>query len=124
MVRREDVMTYHDGDVVQDGGKATEVLRRGPRRVVPGVQRAGGSQEQSLALVGGAQLLQEQEEVGRVIRADGVAANALTVRVFVAGREEGAAPSVSRLRSETSASEAELLQKVLTRSRARPGYTS
>lgn len=75
-------VVVHDHGVVEDVGEAGEVGGLCCAGIVPGEE--GGGCGQIETGVGGAELLEEGEEVGRIVVIDGIAAQALLVGVLPA----------------------------------------
>ena len=77
-------VVVHDLDEVEHGGEGGDVGGGRASGVREGGDGCRGAENEAGGRAGGTELLEEEEEVGRVGRGDGVAANALVVRVFPA----------------------------------------
>lgn len=77
-------IVVHDGNEVQDGGEARDVGAGRAGLILPR-QNGGRSRDDEVLSSGiSAQLLEEAEEVGSVVRAESVATNSGIIRVFPA----------------------------------------
>lgn len=74
---------YHDHDVVEHVGEPAQVCRPGAGGIVPGEEGGGGSEGEGGSFGLLAELLEEREEVGGVVVVDGVAPEALSVRILI-----------------------------------------
>lgn len=77
-------VTYHEHDVVEDIGKATDILGGGTILAVPGEDGSSGSDVVVLTLGVLADLLEEFEKVGGIILVDDVTSETLAVGVLPA----------------------------------------